>query len=170
MRLRWVITHIHYSNLNARLVVVGFIDTQLGAKPTASPTVSQCGRQTFLTVAGARRRRVFRCNNRLLHRSARDQELHIEPPVELAHAWNTDSASNCAVPSWNSKFKRSRRHRRRAHLHPSVPLGHRWRRGNSGELERKCCASTNTFVSGHKRCFRQRNLPGIPEIDLFLQV
>ena len=40
MRMRWVITRKSDDSLKARLVVQGFTDPQLGAKPTASPTVS----------------------------------------------------------------------------------------------------------------------------------
>ena len=36
------------SSLKAHLVVLGFTDPHLGAKPTASQTVSRCGRQLFL--------------------------------------------------------------------------------------------------------------------------
>ena len=60
MRMRWVITRKPDNPLKARLVVQGFTDPQLGAKPTASPTVSRRGRQLFLTVAGSLRMRVFR--------------------------------------------------------------------------------------------------------------
>ena len=40
-------------SLKARLVIQGFTDPQLGAKPAASPRVSRRGRQLFLTVAGS---------------------------------------------------------------------------------------------------------------------
>ena len=53
MRMRWVITRKPDDSLKARLVIQGFTDPQLGAKPTASPTVSRRGRQLFLTVAGS---------------------------------------------------------------------------------------------------------------------
>ena len=59
MRMRWVITRKPDDSLKARLVIQGFTDPQLGAKPTASPTVSRRGRQLFLTVAGSLRMKVF---------------------------------------------------------------------------------------------------------------
>ena len=55
MRMRWVITRKADDTLKARLVIQGFTDPQLGAKPTASPTVSRRGRRLFLTVAGSLR-------------------------------------------------------------------------------------------------------------------
>ena len=51
MRMRRVITRKPDSGLKTRVVVLGFTDLQLGAQPTASPMVSQRGRQLFLTVA-----------------------------------------------------------------------------------------------------------------------
>ena len=60
MRMRWVITRKSDDSLKARLVIQGFTDPHLGAKPTASPTVSRRGRQLFLTVAGSLRMKVFR--------------------------------------------------------------------------------------------------------------
>ena len=47
MRMRWVITRKPDDSLKARLVIQGFTDPQLGAQPTASPTVSRRGRQLF---------------------------------------------------------------------------------------------------------------------------
>ena len=60
MRMRWVITRKSDDSLKARLVIQGFTDPQLGAKPTASPTVSRRGRQLFLTVAGSLGMKVFK--------------------------------------------------------------------------------------------------------------
>ena len=60
MRMRWVITRKSGDSLKARLVIQGFTDPQLGAKPTASPTVSRRGRQLFLTVARSLRMKVFK--------------------------------------------------------------------------------------------------------------
>ena len=60
MRMRWVITRKSDDSLKARLVIQGFTDPQLGAKPTASPKVSTRGRQLFLTVAGSLRMKVFK--------------------------------------------------------------------------------------------------------------
>ena len=41
MRMRWIITRKSDDSLKARLVIQGFTDPQLAAKPTASPTVSR---------------------------------------------------------------------------------------------------------------------------------
>ena len=60
MRMRWVITRKSDDSLKARLVIQGFTDPQLGAKPTASPTVSRRGRQLFLPVAGSLGMKVFK--------------------------------------------------------------------------------------------------------------
>ena len=76
MRMRWVITRKPDESLKARLVIQGFTDPQLGAKPAASPTVSRRGRQLFLTA--------------FLQRSVGDQELHCEPISELSQALGLD--------------------------------------------------------------------------------
>ena len=60
MPMRWVITRKPDDSLKARLVIQGFTDPQLGAKPTASPTVSRRGRQLFQTVAGSLRMRSLK--------------------------------------------------------------------------------------------------------------
>ena len=60
MRMRWVITRKPDDSLKARLVIQGFTDPHLGAKPTASPTVSRRGRQLLLTVAGSLGMKVFK--------------------------------------------------------------------------------------------------------------
>ena len=88
MRMRWVITRKSDDSLKARLVIQGFTDPQLGAKPTASPTVSRRGRQLFLTVAGSLRMKVFKgdAKTAFLQGSVGDQELHCEPIAELAQA------------------------------------------------------------------------------------
>ena len=88
MRMRWVITRKPDNSLKARLVVQGFTDPQLGAKPTASPTVSRRGRQLFLTVAGSLRTRVFKGDEKtsFLQGSMGDQELLCEPIPELSQA------------------------------------------------------------------------------------
>ena len=88
MRMRWVITRKPDDSLKARLVIQGFTDPQLGAKPTASPTVSRRGRQLFLTVAGSLRMKVFKgdAKTAFLQGSVGDQELHCEPIAELAQA------------------------------------------------------------------------------------
>ena len=94
MRMRWVITRKSDDSLKARLVIQGFMDPQLGAKPTASPTVSRRGRQLFLTVAGSLGMKVFKgdAKTAFLQGSVGDQELHCEPIAELAQAlgleWN----------------------------------------------------------------------------------
>ena len=86
--MRWVITRKSDDSLEARLVMQGFTDPQLGAKPTASPTVSRRGRQQFLTVAGSLRMKVFKgdAKTAFLQGSVGDQELHCEPIAELAQA------------------------------------------------------------------------------------
>ena len=86
--MRWVITRKPDDSLKARLVIQGFADLQLGAKPTASPTVSRRGRQLFLTVAGSLRMKVFKgdAKTAFLQGSVGDQELHCEPIAELAQA------------------------------------------------------------------------------------
>ena len=88
MRMRWVITRKPDNSLKARLVVQGFTDPQLGAKPTASPTVSRRGRQLFLTVAGSLRMRVFKgdAKTAFLQGPVGDQELLCEPIAELSQA------------------------------------------------------------------------------------
>ena len=88
MRMRWVITSKPDDSLIARLVIQGFTDPQLGAKPTASPTVSRRGRHLFLTVAGSLRMRVLKgdAKTAFLQGSVGDQELHCEPIAELAQA------------------------------------------------------------------------------------
>ena len=88
MRMRWVITRKSDDSLKARLVIQGFTDPQLGAKPTASPTVSRRGRQLFLTVAGSLGMKVFKgdAKTAFLQGSVGDQELHCEPIAELAQA------------------------------------------------------------------------------------
>ena len=72
MRMIWVITLTQDSSLKAKtcLVVLGFTDPQLGAKPTASPTVSRRGRRLLLTVAGSQGMGVFKvdANSALGHR------------------------------------------------------------------------------------------------------
>ena len=86
--MRWVITRKSDDSLKARLVIQGFTDPQLGAKPTASPTVSRRGRQLFLTVAGSLGMKVFKgdAKTAFLQGSVGDQELHCEPIAELAQA------------------------------------------------------------------------------------
>ena len=88
MRMRWVITRKPDDSLKARLVVQGFTDPQLGAKPTASPTVSRRGRQLFLSGAGSLRMRVFKGDAKaaFLQGSVGDQELPCEPIAELSQA------------------------------------------------------------------------------------
>ena len=88
MRMRWVIIRKSDDSLKARLVIQGFTDPQLGAKPTASPTVSRRGRQLFLTVAGSLGMKVFKgdAKTAFLQGSVVDQELHCEPIAELAQA------------------------------------------------------------------------------------
>ena len=88
MRMRWVITRKSDDSLKARLMIQGFTDPQLGAKPTASPTVSRRGRQLFLTVAGSLRMKVFKgdAKTAFLQGSVGDQKLHCEPIAELAQA------------------------------------------------------------------------------------
>ena len=88
MRMRWVITRKSDDSLKARLVIQGFTDPQLGAKPSASPTVSRRGRQLFLTVARSLRMKVFKGDAKMtfLQGSVGDQELHCEPIAELAQA------------------------------------------------------------------------------------
>ena len=88
MRMRWVITRKPDDSLKARLVIQGFTEPQLGAKPTASPRVSRRGRQLFLTVAGSLRMKVFKgdAKTAFLQGSVGDQELHCEPIAELAQA------------------------------------------------------------------------------------
>ena len=39
--MRWVITRKSDESLKARLVIQGFTDPQLGAKPTASPSLQE---------------------------------------------------------------------------------------------------------------------------------
>ena len=88
MRMRCVITRKPDDSLKARLVVQEFTDPQLGAKPTASPTLSRRGRQLFLTVAGSLRMRVFKgdAKTAFLKGSVGDQELLCEPIAELSQA------------------------------------------------------------------------------------
>ena len=88
MRMRRVITRKSDDSLKARLVIQGFTDPQLGATPTASPTVSRRGRQLFLTVAGSLGMKVFKgdAKTAFLQGSVGDQELHCEPIAELAQA------------------------------------------------------------------------------------
>ena len=88
MRMRWVITRKPDDSLKARLVIQGFTDPQLGAKPTASPTVSRRGRQLFLTVAGSLRMKVFKGDAKTAFSQGLvgDQELHCEPIAEPAQA------------------------------------------------------------------------------------
>ena len=88
MRMRWAITRKPDNSLKARLVVQGFTDPQLGAKPTASLTVSSRGRQLFLTVAGSLRMRVFKgdAKTSFLQGSVGDQELLCESIAELSQA------------------------------------------------------------------------------------
>ena len=49
--MRWVVTRKPDDSLKARLVIQGFTDPQLGAKPTASATVS---RRTTAVSDGSR--------------------------------------------------------------------------------------------------------------------
>ena len=88
MRMRWVVTRKPDDSLKARLVIQVFTDPQLGAKPTASPTVSRRRRQLFLTAAGSLRMRVLKgdAKTAFLQGSVRNQELHCDPIAELAHA------------------------------------------------------------------------------------
>ena len=60
----------------------------MGAKRTASLTVSRRGRQLFLTVAGSLGLKVFKgdAKTTFLQGSVGDQELHCEPIAELAQA------------------------------------------------------------------------------------
>ena len=82
MRMRWVIARKSDDSLKARLVIQGFTDPQLGAKPTASPTqewtttVSDGGRvlgneglqgrckNGLVTRVGGRSRATLRTNRR----------------------------------------------------------------------------------------------------------
>ena len=86
--MRWVITRKPDNSLKARWVVQGFTDPQLGAKPTASPTVSSRGRHLFLTIAGSLRMRVFKgdAKTAFLQGSVGDQEQLCEPIAELSQA------------------------------------------------------------------------------------
>ena len=90
--MRWVITRKPDDSLKARLVIQGFTDPQLGAKPTASPTVSRRGRQLFLTVAGSLRVRVFKGGAK----TAFLQGLVGDTRTELAQALGASSVCEIA--------------------------------------------------------------------------
>ena len=66
------------------MIVLGFTDPQLGAKPSAPPTASRRGQQLFLTVAGSQGMRVFKADAKtaFLQGSVGDQEPHCEPFAE----------------------------------------------------------------------------------------
>ena len=85
-----VITRKPDDSLKARLVIQGFTDPQLGAKPTASPTVSRRGRQLFLTVAGSFRMKVFqgRRKNSFFARIS----------------WRSGAAFVNRLPSWRKRW------------------------------------------------------------------
>ena len=102
MRMRWVITRKSDDSLKARLVIQGFTDPQLGAKPTASPSVSRRGRQLFLTVAGSLRMKVFNgdAKTAFLQGSVGDQELHCEPIAELAQAVGLEHHQCVRLRKW----------------------------------------------------------------------
>ena len=85
MRMRWVMTRKPDDSLKARLVIQGFTDPKLGAKPTASHRVSRRGRQLFLTVAGSLSMKGD-AKTAFLQGSVGDQELHCETIAELAQA------------------------------------------------------------------------------------
>ena len=95
MRMRWVITRKPDDSLKARLLIQEFTDPQLGAKPTASPTVSRRRRQLFLTVAGCLRMKVFEgdAKTAFLQGSVGDQELHCEPIASLRKRWDWSTIS-----------------------------------------------------------------------------
>ena len=99
MRMRWVITRKSDDSLKARLVIQGFTDPQLGAKPTASPTVSRRGRQLLFDggrVLGMKVSRVMRkrpfCKGRWEIKSCtanRSQNWHKH------WDWNIINVSDC---------------------------------------------------------------------------
>ena len=95
MRMRWVITQKPDPSQKARLVVLEFTRAQLGATPTASPTVSRRGRQF-------QDHKASECSKPMLRRPFCRGQLKIKNctfnGLQNCHkrwAWNTTNAYNC---------------------------------------------------------------------------
>ena len=108
MRMRWVITRKSDDSLKARLVIQGFTDPQLGAKPTASPTVSRRGRQLFLTVAGSLRMKVFEgdAKNCLLARISWRSGTALRTDRRTGESTRTGTSSVCEIAKIGVRFDR----------------------------------------------------------------
>ena len=105
MRMRWVITRKSDDSLKARLVIQGFTDPQLGAKPTASPTVSRRGRQLFL--------RVFeneglqgRCKNGLFTRISWRSGTALRTDRRTGTSTGIGTSSMCEIAKIGVRFDR----------------------------------------------------------------
>ena len=100
MRMRWVLTQKPDSSLKARLVVLGFADPQLGAKPTASlvsrhgTTLLECGRITGHASVQSRCKVGFCCS------CQEETKNFIVNPLQNCHkrwAWNATNAYNYEI-------------------------------------------------------------------------
>ena len=82
----------------------------MGAKPTASPTVSRRGRQLFLTVAGSLRMKVFKgeAKTAFLRSSVGDQELHCATDRRTGASIGTGASSVCEIAKISVRFDRRR--------------------------------------------------------------
>ena len=106
MRMRWVITRKPDDSLKARLVIQGFTDPQLRAKPTASPTVSRRGRQLFLTVAGSLRMKVFKGENGLFARISWRSGTALRTDRRTGASTGTGASSVCEISKIGVRFNR----------------------------------------------------------------
>ena len=95
MRMRWVITQKPDPSQKARLVVLGFTRAQLGATPSASPTVSRRGRQFQDQRASEFSKRMLRrpfCGG---HLKIKNCTLNRLQNCQKRWACNTTNAYNC---------------------------------------------------------------------------
>ena len=108
MRMRWVIKRKPYDSLKARLVIQGVTDPQLGAKPTASPTVSRRGRQLFLTEAGSLRMKVFKgdAKTAFFKRISRRSGTALRTDRRTGASTGTGTPSVCEIAKISVRFNR----------------------------------------------------------------
>ena len=89
-------------------MIQGFTDPQLGAKPTASPSLQE-RTTTVSAVAGSLGMKVFKggAKTAFLQGSVGDQELHCEPIEELAQALGLEHhQSMCEIAKIGVRFDR----------------------------------------------------------------
>ena len=97
MRMRWVITIKSDDSLKARLVIQGFTDQQLGAKPTALPTVSRVFENEGLQG---------RCKNGLLARISWRSGTALRTDRRTGASTGTGASSVCEIAKIGVRFNR----------------------------------------------------------------